>query len=503
MYKNYIFLVLLFAGLRLSAQDSLQVIADSIPESPSKYNAALNYISLGGGMSTSAFTPFWIQSNRYGVIPNAGSFVSGSAGIEHRTSILSKKDTTYKWSFGYGFEAAVNYFDSEVEMVIPQTYGTIAFHNWELMVGRKKMHVGLADSTLGSGSYAWSGNAHPITRIKFGLRDFTPVPFTKEIFWIMGFYSDGRFQNDRPRTSELRLHQKALYGQLRLWKDHFRICAGFNHQVQWGGLSPDQTINDTMPRGFKNYKRVVLGKSVAGTNEDLPDIDAGNRLGNHLGTIDIGFEIHTKKALFFAYRQSIFEDGSLYYLTNVQDGLHGIKYKSLQPSRSGFNIHEVVLEYLYTKSQGGPEFVPVENKRRGKDNYFNNSQVADGWSESGRTIGTPFITPTSQTEWAWPTYHIFFTSNNRVEAFYLGLRGGVGSLVDWTLKGSYSKNAGTYDRPFPGEPKQISALVALTFNTELIGPGTLISISGAVDQGDLFPDTFGLEFSLKKQGLWQ
>ena len=480
----------------------LVILSINAQDKPSGGNPASNYASLGGGVSSSAVTPFWIQSNRYGIIPNSNSFLSGSLGFEKRTSILSKKDSLYKWSFSFGAEGAANYYDEAVDVIIPQAYGAVAFKNWELFIGRKKQYVGLADSTLGSGSYAWSGNAHPISRIQFGLRDFSKVPFTGEVFWIKGFYSDGVFANDRPRTSDLKLHQKALYGQLRLWKGQIRFCAGFNHQAQWGGKSPDFTIDGLMPRGFENYIRVVSGKSSAGSLEDLNEIDNGNRLGNHLGTLDLALEVHTEKALFFMYRQSIFEDGSLYYLTNLRDGLHGVKYKSLRPKTQGFNVHEVVVEYLYTKSQGGPEFVALEDKRRGKDNYFNNSQVADGWSESGRTIGTPFITATSQTVWSWPSYHNFFTSNNRVEAFYLGLRGGLSKLIDWTVKSSYSKNAGTYDVPFKGEPGQFSALLSLTFNTELLGPGTLISVSGAADYGDLFPKTYGIELNLKKQGLW-
>ena len=42
--------------------------------------------------------------------------------------------------------------------------------------------------------------------------------------------------------------------------------------------------------------------------------EGGNRVGNHLGTLDIGLEYENDKSQWSFYRQSIFEDGSLRYL---------------------------------------------------------------------------------------------------------------------------------------------------------------------------------------------
>ena len=83
-------------------------------------------------------------------------------------------------------------------------------------------------------------------------------------------------------------------------------------------------------------------------------------------------------------------------------------------------IQEVLLEYLFTESQGGNLF--LENAaQRGRDNYFNHSQYQDGWSRYGLTMGTPFITPSADSRSDLPRYG--FTNNNRVAVMHLGVSG--------------------------------------------------------------------------------
>ncbi|WP_041616212.1 hypothetical protein [Spirosoma linguale] len=119
----------------------------------------------------------------------------------------------------------------------------------------------------------------------------------------------------------------------------------------------------------------------------------------------------------FAYRQNIYEDGSLFYLTNIQDGLNWIRFRNRRPvNRTGVQLEQVLLEYLYTQNQGGALF--LENAmQRGRDNYFNHSQYQDGWSRFGLTMGTPFITPTQDNHSELPQYG--FTNTNRVSVIQL------------------------------------------------------------------------------------
>lgn len=338
----------------------------------------------------------------------------------------------------------------------------------------------------------------PIPRIQIGLSRFTAVPFTNGWFSVLGSYSDGWFENSRPVTSELKLHQKQLYGRLGRPDGKLKIYAGFNHQVQWGGKSPYETVNGQMPKGLKNYFYMILGKNRR-DSLGATDFDNANRVGNHLGTIDLAFEIDGSNANWFFYRQNIYEDGSLYYLTNISDGLNGVRIRRKNANSGNvLSIGEIVFEGLYTKSQGGPSFIIDKDKKRGRDNYFNNVQVRDGWSYFDRTIGTAFIPPTSETKWKFPNYADFFTSNNRVWVLHLGLQGSLLSRIHWMSKLSYSSNIGVYDQSFPTTIYQFSSLIALQTQVAWLG-GMTIKGSLASDYGGLFPNSTGLLFSLRKE----
>ena len=467
-----------------------------------------NYLEIGGLFSTDSRTPFWLQSNQFGTIPRTGSALTVRGGGA-RVWTLGQRDPISEWRRQHTTSEASPRWQAEVgaevvanlghttHLLLPQAYGAIRYGNWELFAGRRKQWFGLADSTLGTGSYAWSGNALPIPRIQVGLTRFTAVPFTKGWFSVLGSYSDGWFENTRPVTSELKLHQKQLYGRLGKPGGKVKLYAGFNHQVQWGGKSPYETTDGQMPRGLKNYFYMIVGKGRS--DSDFTNFDSTNRVGNHLGTIDFAFEINGTQANWFFYRQNIYEDGSLYYLTNIADGLNGVRIRRKNVgSENAFSVREIVFEGLYTKSQGGSSFIIEEDKKRGRDNYFNHTQVRDGWSYYDRTIGTPFITPTSETIWKFPNYADSFTNNNRVWALHLGMQGGLLGRFQWRTKLSYSSNGGVYDQPFPVTVYQFSGMLSLQTQTPWLG-GMILKGSVATDQGGLYPNTTGAMLSLRKE----
>lgn len=467
-----------------------------------------NYLEIGGLFSSTSRTPFWLQSNQFGTVPRTGSALTvrgGGAkvwtlGRQNTISEWRRRQTTGqsapRWQAEVGAEAVAN-FGAVTQLLLPQAYGAIRYGNLELFAGRRKQWFGLADSTLGMGSYIWSGNALPIPRIQIGLTRFTPVPFTKGWFSVLGSYSDGWFESGRPVTSELKLHQKQFYGRLGKPGGKFKLYAGFNHQVQWGAKSPYETIDGQMPRGLINYFHMIVGKGRAAPNFTF--FDSTNRIGNHLGTIDFAIEVKGNAADWFFYRQNIYEDGSLYYLTNIVDGLNGVRVRRKNTlAGSAFTVKELVLEFLYTKNQGGSRFVIDNDKQRGRDNYFNNAQVRDGWSYFDRGIGTPFIPPTSETVWKFPNYADFFTSNSRVWALHAGLQGTLLQNLVWSTKLSYSSNGGVYDLPFPNTAYQFSGLLTLQTETPWLG-GMFLKGSLATDQGGLYRSTTGISLSLRKE----
>ncbi|WP_031526323.1 capsule assembly Wzi family protein [Dyadobacter crusticola] len=484
--KYYYFLLLLIPSIGFSQYDKQpEIYTDS----------TINYIELSGMGSNNGHTPFWIHANQFGTVPVTGPAGTARAGIEGYWP-LSENTGRNVWRVGGGVEAVANLGETS-KVLIPQLHATLKFKNWELSVGRKKQWIGLADSTIGSGSYAWSGNAMPIPKIILGTSRFVPVPFTKKWVSFQAFYADGLFEKGRPITSGLKLHQKSFY--LRIGKPHstLKLYGGFNHQVQWGGSSKHLSgENGKLPDGFANYIHAVTG-AIGGSGDNLTHFDSTNRVGNHLGSIDAAMEIETYGMSIFLYRQFVFEDGSLFYLTTLNDGLYGIRLRKKNSYGANFEITEGVLEMLYTKSQGGDVFVIGDGKQRGHDDYFNNQQVRDGWSYYDRTIGTPFIPPTSQTVWKYPQYADNFTSNNRVLLYHLGLRGTLFRKVEWQTKFSYSHNYGTYAWRFLDVPKQFSGYIALQTRLDVLG-GLTVKGAYATDIGDLYRKTQGFTLGLRK-----
>jgi hypothetical protein len=469
-----------------------------LKSSPLYTDSTHSYVEIIGMGSTTSRTPFWIQANQYGIVPRTSPAGSIRAGFEKFWNISGSQSINKPWRFGIGVEAVGNMADNS-KLLLPQVHGTLRFKNWELFVGRKRQLFGLADSSLGTGSYIWSGNALPTPRIQLGTVGFVKMPFTKGWASFLFSYSDGYFENNRPITSGLKLHQKQFYIRLGKATSRIKLYGGVNHAVQWGGNSPYQAVNGKMPDGLKNYFKAVTSQRFP-TGDDLDLFDTSNRVGNHLGSIDAAIEIESYGTSWFLYRQNVYEDGSLFHLTSLQDGLNGIRFRRKNSYGSNFQIIEGVFEFLNTKSQGGGNWVYGNGKLSGRDNYFNHTQVRDGWSYYNRTLGTPFITPTTDTEWKYPKFADSFSSNNRVSVYHIGLKGTLLQKVTWTTKLSYSSNSGTYDAPFLTNPTQFSGLLTLQGKINLFG-GTILRGSIAADLGKLYPDTYGFTLGLRKEGL--
>lgn len=468
----------------------------AMPRSAQAFVEAGSYAASGGQ------TPFWLRANQYGIVPlkPAPGFVRGGVVIPYRTTRKRLLD----WGGGAELIANVGPVSGGISttVLLPELYLKARLGLLEVYAGRRRELVGLVDSTLSSGSYSWSGNAGPMPKVQLSLREYAPIPFTNGILSVKGAYSYGWFPTEGFIDNSF-LHQSSLYGRLGKLAWPVRFYAGFNHQVQWGGqtdkLPASIVENDgKLPGTFKDYIDVVLGSSLGYRPNVDPtqysDFDRTNRIGNHLGTIDVAMELQLKRLSFFAYRQSIYEDGSLYYLANITDGLHGLRIRNLRPNQRGVALTNVLFEYLDTRSQGGNQFVPGTTLR-GRDNYFNHQQYAGGWSYEGQTIGTPFIPPGNTTLRSQGVDR--FTNNNRVQAYHFGLSGQLGPVVTFQTKLSYSRNYGTYSSPITPDARQFSG--GLWVGTPLSARhGLNLTASVAIDKGGLYPDNVGGSLSIRK-----
>jgi hypothetical protein len=401
-------------------------------------------------ISTNGETPFWLRANQYGTVPNQSPIFTlrGSVSSDYKKAIT--KEDQYKLSkfdWGYGLNIVGN-VGKENQFLIPEAYVKAKYGAFEIYAGRRKEIFGLVDSTLSSGSYIWSGNALPMPKIQISTPNFVPLGFTKGFLSFKGNYAHGWFENSRTDVKNFYLHQKSLYFRLGKsdWKFHF--YGGFNHQVQWGGnlLYPDPLnqsgIDGKVGSSFNDYINVVTGRSLAVVGDTTKNggNEALNRSGNHLGTLDVGFDINTNNFSILCYRQSIFEDGSLAYLSNIYDGLNGISFEFKGTNEHTVFFKKIVLEYLNTTSQGGVGgSKQTEARLRGQDNYFNNGVYLNGWIYNHQTIGTPFINNLFSQGYDNLT-------NTRVESYFVGLSLFINE-IPILARFSYTNNYGTYSLP--------------------------------------------------------
>lgn len=350
-------------------------------------------------LSSSGKTPFWLRSNQYGIAPLESQFATfrGSAYKEY-DSTKNENQKLKKIGIGYGGWAVANVGKAN-QLLLPEAYVKVRYGIFEFYGGRRREIVGLVDTVLTSGSYIWSGNALPMPKLQISIPNYVSI-LGKGLISIKGAYAHGWFGNS-DSTKNFFLHQKYLYG--RIGKPNWRIkmYAGFNHQAQWGGKPPKPYIEKETGKlitnygnNFSTYLSVISGVSLNrkgdGISKDgIPINDVWNRSGNHLGSIDIAAEISFNKFDLLLYRQSFYEDGSLFYLGNITDGLSGISFKR---KNTNDGLIKLTFEYIDTRSQGGPggsgSTIP---QIRGGDNYFNNSFYK--WIYKGSTIGTPLIMP--------------------------------------------------------------------------------------------------------------
>jgi hypothetical protein len=481
----------------------------AFPQGKVKLIRDIHYTAeVGTLVSTNGTTPFWLRANQYGIVPTHAPIVSFRGSVSSDYKRATSKEGNFmlpKFDWGYGLNIVGNVGKAN-ELLVPEAYLKAKLGIFELYAGRRKEVVGLADTTLSSGSYIWSGNALPIPKIQISIPAYKPIGFTKGIVSFKGNYAHGWFENSRSDVKNFYLHQKSLYGRIGKPEWKVKLYAGFNHQVQWGGelLYADPTNalakNGKLPSSFSDYVGVVTGKSLA-VETDTSKFgfnDAGNRGGNHLGTVDIGFSLSLRDLEVLVYRQNIYEDGSLFFLGSIGDGLNGISITNKKSGSQSIAIKKIVFEYLDTRSQGGNFGGDNTNsKLRGMDDYFNHGQYIDGWTYRKYAIGSAFMTTRNEANNPLSLRNSLF-SNNRLQAYYLGIAGTVNDNIELNLRLSYSLNNGTYEAPFKTTLGQFSTLITANIPMEYLGGCNLIS-SISFDQGSLLNNTLGAYIGVKKE----
>ncbi|QJW91309.1 hypothetical protein HNV11_18965 [Spirosoma taeanense] len=486
-----------------------QAQPDSLSETLVRRPASIT-AEIGGSAATSQQTPFWLRANRFGIVPitNPFGFVRFSSA---RTFSWGRKSW---FSLDYGVEVVGTVSPSTAyqparQVLLPEGYGRIRLDRFELVAGRRKQIIGIVDTLLTSGSYSNSGNALPIPQIRFGTTGFVSVPFTHDLLAFHAFFAHGWFGNaDSVRNSFL--HQKALYVRFGKSTWPVRLYGGLVHNAQWGGQAtrPNWGIvsGGQLPSSVKDYWYVITSRQPDSIQTaTYTEYDGLNRFGNHLGSWDFAAEITGRQATWLVYLQHPFEDKSGLIWLNAPDALYGLSWRSRSERglRSrGFNLRRITLEYLDTRRESDRASTQALGGYDGNDDYFNNGQYADGWTYRYRTIGTPFLTPRSETtvvNYGGPGTFRKAIVNNRVQVMHVGLLAAL--FQQTTVRGlvSISKNYGRFGKSAQDGRGiwQSSLLLEISQPVSWLG-GTRLKAAIAADKGVLLPDGVGSYLSLQK-----
>ena len=464
-------------------------------------DGAISYqLETVGTAATGTYTPFWIASNKYGLVPldaKAGNAYL-RAGIFHDHSFVNG----LHWSAGADLLAATPRYRN---FYIHQLFASIQYKNLNLAVGSKENSSSLWDKELSSGDLVLSRNARPLPEINLSVPQFTTIPFTKGHLQFRCNIALGRsfdspylqsFANgDRDYIENVLWHHKSLHIRFLDADNHFplTILAGIRHHAQWGGTSTDPSIGK-QPMSFMDFIRIFMGKAGG---SDAMEMDQDNVLGNHYGSYDVQFGYLNPVFDLHIYMQHYFDDTSGMELYNLPDGLYG-----LQLDIPNFSLlNKIVVEFLYTLYQSGPvHYILYDHSKYpgyggGNDNYYNNGAYTTGVSYFNRSIGSPLLTS--------PEYNnngVIGFQNNRIRAFHVGLQGYLSKQVSYRLLATSSEGWGTMRSPFLKKENNVMCSARISWCHPRL-EGWFFSGEVASDFGVTYGNNTGISLSIKKSGV--
>ena len=472
-------------------------------------NSSLEIQGIG---TNESIVPFWMRSNQFGNVPNEGLSAAAVGSLYKNYADGSSTTFLKNLDWAFGFQGRAN-TGKKTNLLLIEAYAKLKLNIFEFKAGRSKDIMGIAgDQSLSSGNFSVSGNALGIPKLELSVPEYFVLPIFEGLFALKGQVAHGSL--GRTEVSEQPLHpirhafpityfhQKSLYGRIGKANSKLKAYAGFNHQVYWGNEKDVYGTNFTLNTS-QTYFHVLVGKAYENKGKIL-----SSKIGNQIGSIDLGFEYDFKNFKLNGYRQNFYDVGALSKLANIADGLNGISLENKIMSKTQLTWKKILFEFLHTKNQAGyPDSKPTKS---GDEDYYNNDYYKKGWSYYGLGLGTPFVTARHNAREGQLAAPGDYFINNRVVALHTGLEMG---LADWVfkLKLSYSWNYGTFatspygnttgtiQHPSFGNFEKVKQLSGYFTAERKLSPNYFAGIDLAFDWGRLLDNSMGSILKVRRQ----
>ena len=457
-----------------------------------QYRAEMQGTLAGGDHS-----PLWLNANKYGLssLKKANGYIRGA--IQRPLS----NDDGRRWGVGYGVDLALAAGFTST-LVIQQAYIEARWLKGVLTVGAKEQPMELKNQELSSGSQTLGINARPVPQVRIALPDYWSIPGTRNIAY--GMTTDDRWQKDF-KAPNTRYTENTLYhskaGYLRIGPKNITFELGLEMASQFGGKS--YMYENGVEKVYDNSSNLkAFWNALIPGGSDATDGNFKNVEGNQLGSWVMRLNFDQPTWNIGVYADQFFEDHSMmthfsksgdgYFRYDFKDWLLGVELK-LKQTRW---LEGVVVEYLYSKYQGGPVYhdhtANVDIQISGRDNYYNH-HLFTGWQHWGQVMGNPLYRS--------PLYNDdrkIEVEHNRFKAWHLGFNGSPIDGLHYRVLATWQRSFGSYYYLPPTPVENVSLLAEASY---ALRHGWLVKGAFAMDNGKLRGESYGVQLSVIKTGI--
>lgn len=460
-------------------------------------------------------TPFWLVSNRHGL----SSLENNNANLSLGFFRDFDQKKSFTWAYGAEFAGAYNYYSP---FYVQQLYADVKYNCWELSIGSKERWSEGKHRTLSGGGLTFAPNARPIPQVRFGINEYTTVPW-----WFNGWvkvkghfsygrYTDDKFQKDftggavgTRYTTGMIFHEKTAFFRIAnpLGKG-FGWESGLEMYAKFGGkLYAQGKYQSTLPSSFMEYVKAFIPMPGG---KDSPDGEQVNINGNVLGSWHAIMDYTAAAWKLRAYYEHFFEDHSqmlgVSWVSNREgvtrflsyhpwlDGLWGIE---LDLSKGKW-LRSFVAEYITSRDQSGPILhntnANFKEQISGGDNYYNHS-LFQSWQHGGMSVCNPhFISPIYNED---NSLSMWYT---RIRSLHMGVSGQPYEELGYRFINSYTRHWGTYTFPLENPENIYSSMLEITFSPSKFCGWQFVGAI-ALDCGNLHGNNLGCMITIRKTGL--